>query len=128
MSILDRIIRFFFPRQFEAREEYPEAEDDIREEEDSDDKFDDEGTLYFRKIVKSVFYCTAYSGHRGDRKMVYAITFEDNNADRSDELVNEIEIHPDFKSCFQTGEYGYDDQATTINPHFEYPTIQVGEE
>ena len=60
--------------------------------------------------------------------MVYAVTFEDNNADRSDELVNEIELHPDFKSCFQTGKYGYDDQTATYDPPFKYPTIQVGEE
>ena len=121
MGLLDRILNFFFPK----RKEQSRAE---RDEEERERETDQEEVTYHRKIIKSVFYCEGRTSHRGIRINVFSVTFEDNDTDRFNELLREIEVLRQYDRCHQVGDWGYDDQQTTTRPPFVYPIIEVGEE
>lgn len=117
MGLLDRIITALFGQSGEARAqeiEEREAREGISE-----------AIVFQRKILKS-----AFSERRGTKTIqVFALTFEDNFTDRSLELEQEIQSYSDDNNLFfRGGEFGYDDQQTTIKPPFEFPDIEVGEE
>jgi len=97
-----------------------------------------EEIIFYRKIVKTVLYC----GQRmkGDIKHVYAITYEDNEIDRTKDLWNAIHEDFRFRSCDDIGkrapdlseefgvDIGYDDNQEILSPPFMFPRIDVGEE
>ena len=122
-DFIRKILEFIFPRQFDTEEDR-EPEDDDREEEGGSDQPDETEDIYYRKITK-----IAMSERRGSGRVdIFAVTFEDNDADRFRELVTEIESYAERHHLFTAGEYGYDDQSAIDDPPFEYPAIEVGEE
>ena len=119
MGLLDRIfqsIKNFFFEPEEPEETGPDTppEPDI---------------IYQRKIIKP-----KASERRGNKTVkLFAVTFEDNFTDRSEELAREIlkyaETHdvwlePDIELLIG----GYDDQLEFTNPPFTWDTIEVGTE
>ena len=122
MGLLDRIIGFFFPRR------------DLDQEKDEDEEGItgapiSQAIIYQRKIIKP-----KASEKRGNKAVkLFAVTFEDNFTDRSEELAREIlryaethnvHLEPDIQQLIG----GYDDQEEHINPPFKYPVIEVGTE
>ncbi len=107
-------------------------------------------TQYRRKIVKSVYYFEGFTAHKSIRKFVYAMTFENNELDRSEELIEAVEdefgdledISEDAprmtdieqltefhqKDGIRISEYGYSDSSLTSNPPFKWDIIETGEE
>ena len=76
--------------------------------------------LLFRKIVKT----TGYSF--GKKETLYALTFEDNDINRFNELREKI-IDEFSNSHGILERFGYDSEYTTY-AGFEYPEIEVGSE
>ncbi len=104
-----------------------------------------------RKILKVVFYCPDDPHRAGFGHKVFALTYENNDIDRVDELANALNLGTeeidqglmdaefsnetkgnrsfiDMRDCVQATEFGYDDEVTTIRPPFQFPDIEVGEE
>ena len=108
--------------------------------------------LFRRKIIKVMFYCPDDPHRAGFGHKVFALTYEDNDIDRSDELIDALQLGfdeieqglqdaPDFpspkrgnrtfvnmKRCTQATEFGYDDEMEFERPPFKFPDIEVGEE
>ena len=104
-----------------------------------------------RKIIKSLWYCPNDPHRAGFGHKVFALTYEDNDIDRFDELIEALQLGTDeieqglqdpifgsetrgnksfvnMKNCVQASEFGYDDEMETNKPPFEFPDIEVGEE
>ena len=77
---------------------------------------------YRRKIVKPIGYSW------GKKETLYAITYENNKIDRTNELINAIFDEFEDTHGIQPSKFGYDDQQLTQNPPFIYPDIEVGTE
>jgi predicted transport protein len=109
-----------------------EIEIEIEEEEE-----EEEPPTIYRKILKIGASCA------GKFKLIFAITFEDNEENRESELLAEIEL--DFKSCVAINydgrelyskklkrdiEFGYAEDKTddNFNVNEFYPNIRTGEE
>ncbi len=84
-------------------------------------------TIYYRKIVKSVYYFEGMTAHRDVRRFVFALTFENNLIDREPELIDAIEGRYGDKG-YRTSGYGYSDSSTTTRPPFKWDIIETGEE
>lgn len=76
---------------------------------------------YYRKIVKGVIYCT------GNKRSIYAYTYEPNTINREKRLLTEIYLK--FPNCSEINKgYGYDDRKIITAPEIIFPVIEVGEE
>jgi hypothetical protein len=101
------------------------------------DEEEEEPPTIYRKILKIGASCA------GKFKLIFAITFEDNEENRESELLAKIEL--DFKSCVAINydgrelyskklkrdiEFGYAEDKTddNFNVNEFYPNIRTGEE
>lgn len=115
MGFLDKIIRFFEEFTSGGIDEAQDETDGFRDTSGFDD------VSYIRKYVSGLLYCN------GQKVNYYALTFEGNNIDREQELLNEIESETS-ETCSQmrrnhgySEEEGYSDSDTP-----QYPKIEVG--
>ena len=74
-----------------------------------------------RKIVKTVGYTN------GKKQMLYALTYENNDKNRSKFLIKKI-INEFTSSHGITTKFGYDQEALVTEAEFEYKEFEVGKE
>ena len=74
-----------------------------------------------RKIVKTVGYTN------GKKQMLYALTYENNDKNRSKFLIKKI-INEFTSSHGITTKFGYDQEAFVTEAEFEYKEFEVGTE
>jgi len=77
---------------------------------------------YRRKYVSGIFYC------QGGKMSHYALTFEDNDIDRSQYLINELEEEFSDRCSEMRDYFGYSEQDTQDIPNDNqiYPNVEVG--
>ena len=74
-----------------------------------------------RKIVKTVGYAN------GEKQMLYALTYENNDKNRSKFLIKKI-INEFISTHGITTKFGYDQEALVTEAEFEYKEFEVGTE
>ena len=106
-------------KAFREFQEFIEAPIDVEEEPEEIFK----ELLLFRKIVKT----TGYSF--GKKETLYALTFEDNDINRFDELWNELKNEFESSHGLPVGYDSYEQYyAREETFGIEYPNIEVGSE
>ena len=106
-------------KAFRGFQKFIEAPIEVEEEPEEPEEVEEE-IQWFKKIVKT----TGYSF--GKKETLYALTFEDNDINRFNELREKI-IDEFSNSHGILERFGYDSEYITY-ADFEYPEIEVGTE
>ena len=116
MGFLDKVIRFFEEITGGRVIERPEPEIQAEPEPDFDD------TLT-RKFVAALLYCG------GKKQTYFALTFEDNDQDREQELLNAISEQTSSFCSEIRDSFGYSEESGfPLDSSPEYPEIEIGQE
>lgn len=100
-------------------EPVPPMEPEIPEEFEEEDE-EETDVLYTRKYLGTQPYSDNF-GKKGE--MYFAVTYEDNDFNRENELLQEI---MDRFQLTHEPDYGYDDNEQTDNPPFKWDEIRTG--